>query len=263
MTAQLGLISDLHVLSRFGLVPPEWRQKRDPLRTVQHYLWGCYQDFVTRCPPLDVLLVVGDVVEGTVQLRGEPRGSASDDATDQLDACEETLRPLCAKAKRVYLVSGTPFHDAHGDRMEDLGRRLKTVPWAPGNRHAGHVLNLRWQGLTINASHHNTRGWQWIGGATSRMAVLAAAAESAGKLPHADIIVRGDLHTFFAAQTLDKQIILLPGWTMPNPHAVRKMEAIRAYLATDIGAVVVSVSKDGVAVKPYMYPLCAGEVNIA
>ena len=40
MTHRIGFISDLHILSRYGLVPPGWRQKRDPLAPLQTYLWS-------------------------------------------------------------------------------------------------------------------------------------------------------------------------------------------------------------------------------
>lgn len=260
------------MLSRYGLIPPDWRTKKDVLRPVQEYLWSCYEDFLPRCPPLDALLIVGDVVEGTVQLRAEPRGHVSDDEVDQLDACEETLAPLCKKAKQVYLVAGTPFHDASGGRMEALGKRLKDAcpntdvrRWA-GRRYAGQVLNLQWHGLNINASHHNTRGWMWLGGSASRMAVLSAAAEAARKLPHADIIVRGDLHTSLKVETLGKWVCYLPGWTMPNPHAIRKMEAVRAYLATDIGGAVMSYDDKTGAIgwlPKLQYPLATSEVHVA
>jgi hypothetical protein len=227
---------------------------------VQEYLWRCWQDFVSHCPPLDVLLVVGDVVEGTVQLRAAPRGNASDDAMDQIDACEATLAPLCAKTQKTFLIAGTPFHDSHGERMEDLGRRLKTEAWASGGRYSGQVLNLQWRGLRINASHHMTRGWVWLAGAASRTAVLAAAAEAAEKLPGADIIVRGDLHTKVLARTLNKWVCFLPGWTMPTPHAVRKMEAVRAYLATDIGAVVMEYDGETIGWRSFEYPLAKQSV---
>ncbi len=271
MTARIGFVSDLHFLSRYGLMPPDWRQARDPLRPIQEYLWACFRDFTTSVPPLDALLIVGDVVEGTKQLRGEPRGSASDDETDQLDACEEGLVPLCKKAKQVYLVAGTPFHDATGGRIEALGDRLKAAcpnttikRWA-GRRYGGQVLNLQWRGLTINASHHNTRGWMWLGGAASRMAVLSAAAEAVRKLPRADIIVRADLHTHLKMETLGKWVVFLPGWTMPNPHAIKRMEAIRAYLATDIGGAVMTVEEDGTIgwMRGLTYPLSRSEVYIA
>jgi hypothetical protein len=257
----IGLISDLHVLSRYGLVPPAWRRARDPLLPIQEYLWACYADFVARCPALDALLIVGDVIEGTIQLRAEPRGVVSDDESDQLDAAEETLAPLVGKARETYLVAGTSFHDGAGGRLEAIGRRLGAVPWA-GGRYAGQVLHLEIAGKTINASHHQTRGWMWLGGAASRVAVLAAAAEAAAKLPHADLIVRGDLHSSLQAKVLGKWVCFLPGWTMPNPHAIKRMEAVRAHLATDIGAAVCIFGPDHTVgwLEGCTYPLARQEV---
>lgn len=265
----LGLISDIHVLSKYGLMPPDWRTKRDPLLPMQQYLWSCYEDYVSRIPRLDTLIVVGDIVEGTVQLRAEPRGSASDDEVDQLDACEETLLPLCRKAGAVYLTAGTPFHDANGGRVEALGTRLRekgvNVVRYAGRRFAGQVLNLQWNNLIINASHHNTRGWMWLGGAASRIAVLSAAAEAVRKVPRADVIVRADLHTSLKMETLGKWVCFLPGWTMPNPHAIRKMEWTRVHLATDIGGAVMTYAEDGTIgwMRGLMYPLCESRIHIA
>ena len=269
----LGLISDLHVLSRFGLMPPDWRQKRDVLRPLQEYIWRCYEDYVARVPALDALLVVGDVIEGVVQLRGAPRGNASDDEVDQLEACEEVMAPLCRKAKQVYLIAGTPFHDSNGGPMEALGARLaKRCPntdvrkWSAGRRrYAGQALNLKWNGMMINASHHQTRGWMWLGGAASRLAVLSAAAEAVGKVPHADVIVRADLHCSVKMETLGKWVCFLPGWTMPNPHAIRKMEWTRAHLSSDIGGAVMTVADDGTIgwMKGLQYPLCESDIHAA
>jgi len=256
LTARIGFVSDLHILSRYGLMPPGSRQQDDPLRGMQAYIWKCFQHFVRTCPPLDVLVVVGDVIEGTLQLRGEPRGTSSDDPVTQVNAAVTTLRPLRAKARKCYLLHGTPFHDAHGDRMEQLGERLETEAWGAGGRRAGQVLALEWQGLRFNISHHQTRGWMWLGGSASRQAVLAAAAEAARKLPHADVIVRADLHTQILMRTLGKWMCFLPGWTMPNPHAIRKMEATRAYLQTDIGAAVMTREDDGtIGWRLFEYPI--------
>lgn len=245
MSNAIGFVSDLHVLSRYGLVPPEWRHESDPLAEMQRYLWQCWQHFIDAIPPLDALVVIGDVIEGTLQLRGVPRDHVSDDASDQIDAAEATLGPLVRKARSVYLVHGTPFHDGGGDRMEAIGERLDTVRWA-GRRRAGQVLDLAWNGIVVNCSHHNTRGWMWLGGAGSRISVLAAASEAVGKAPRADVIVRGDLHTSLKVETLGKWVCFLPGWTMPGPYAIRRMEATRAYLATDIGGAVMTYGENGI-----------------
>lgn len=245
LTARIGFVSDLHILSRYGLVPTGWRQRDDPMRRVQSYLYSCFQHFVRTCPPLDVLVVVGDIAEGVVQLRAEPRGIATDDPVAQAKAATQVLRPLRDKAKKLYLVEGTPFHDGHGQLTQIVGDNLGAERWASGDRYAGQLLVLKWQGLNINISHHQTRGWMWLGGSASRQAVLAAAAEAARKVPRADVIVRADLHCQLVVRTLNKWVCFLPGWTMPNPHAIRKMEATRAYLQTDIGGAVMTKLEDG------------------
>lgn len=202
-----------------------------------------------------MLVVVGDLVEGLIQLRAEPRGIATDDPVAQGRAAAKALRPLRDKAKRLYLVEGTPFHDGHGQVTEKVGDALGAEPWASGKRYAGQVLNLKWNGLRINASHHQTRGWLWLAGSANRMATFAAAGEAAAKMPGADVIVRGDLHTKVLARVLGKWVCFLPGWTVPNPHAIRKMEATRSYLMTDIGAVVMELTDGAIGWRHFEYPV--------
>ncbi|GIW91542.1 MAG: hypothetical protein KatS3mg109_1974 [Pirellulaceae bacterium] len=253
-------LSDVHVMSRHGIVPPEWRQRSDPLRPVQEYIWDCWTDFVRSCPKLDNLVFVGDLIDGTIQLRGQPRGVASDDLIDQIEAATAVLTPLARKARQVYVVRGTPFHET-GDAVEAIARGLpNAVAWAAG-RYSGHVLTLELGGLNVDISHHQTRGWMWLGGAASRLAVLSAAAEAAAKLPRADVIVRGDLHTYVLMRTLQKWICFLPGWTMPSLHAIQRMEATRAHLAADIGGLMMTIDRDGsVGWREWIYPLYKREI---
>ncbi|HTS55886.1 MAG TPA: hypothetical protein VMH26_21660 [Burkholderiales bacterium] len=242
---RIGFVSDLHILSRTGLVPPDWRMKRDPLAPMQAYLWDCFVDFRSRCPPLDILVIVGDLVEGETPTMKGTVGGVSDRYADQIEAATEVLGPLVKKSKETILVTGTPFHeDEHV--VEDIGSKLRTRKWATnGRRHSGIILDLTFRGQRINCSHHQTRGWMWLGGAASRIAVLSAAAEASAKFNGADVIVRGDLHTSVLQQTLGKWVCFLPAWTMPGAHAIKSMEAVRAHLATDIGAQVMTVTEDG------------------
>ena len=60
---RLGVLADLHVGSRYALVPPAFRGDPGPAGMFLDYMWACWLDFVKHCPPLDRLR------RGVVRLR--------------------------------------------------------------------------------------------------------------------------------------------------------------------------------------------------
>ena len=58
-------ISDLHCGHRVGLTPPDYADRSTTKwNTAQRALWGEYYRMVKEHGPADVLLVLGDVIDG-------------------------------------------------------------------------------------------------------------------------------------------------------------------------------------------------------
>ena len=253
---RLGIISDLHVFSRYGLVPPSFRPVAPlPSATIHDYLWDVWADFVKRCPQLDVLLINGDIIEGESPSRRDAMDALSDDLNLQADAAVETLKPLCQKARHLWITRGTPYHEGrHFEIIERIALDLGAEEWAP-RRYTGYVLEGTFHGLRINATHHVTLGAIYRGTIADRMALFAAAAESLGKAHEADIIIRSHSHMKFIGKSHGKWVVLTPAWKVVSPYAAKRMEWYRASLLSDIGGLVLETDGAGsVAWREFDYP---------
>lgn len=254
----IGLVSDTHCFSRYALTPPQYWPAGGagvlPEARILRYLWACWRDFVRRCPPLDVLIHVGDVIEGEVTRR-DALDALSDDLNLHYLAARDTLRPLVRKARSFWVVAGTPAHEGkHHEVVEAVARDLGAERWA-AQRSTGLVLELRVGPLLLNATHHMTRGALYMGSLADRTALLAAAAVAEGHTAEADLIVRAHLHMPHVSHAYGKWVILQPGWKMPNPYAYRKIEYYRAHATLGLGANIVRVSARGtVSYEFFRYP---------
>jgi len=248
-STRLGIVSDLHVLSRYALVPPQYRpETKHPASKFYEYVWQCWEHFVAHCPPLDVLIINGDLIEGETPTQRSANDALTDAILDQADACVETLRTLRKKCGDLWVLRGTPFHDQkHFEALELIGERLNARRWSD-TRRTGEVLDLKWNGISLNVTHHQTMGWLYLAGGADRMALLACAAEAQGKAPPVDIIVRSHLHQKRVVKAHGKWVILTPGWRIPNPHAIKMMEYYRATESCDLGAILVEVRDEQITI---------------
>jgi hypothetical protein len=253
---RLGVVSDLHALSQYGLVPPDWWSQKHPTRALYQHLWRCWEHFCEACPPLDVLLVNGEAIEGETPTSRAAREAITDDLEQQADAAVVALRPLRQKASRLYVVRGTPFHEGkHAQAAERVARELDAERF-PSGYATSHVLDTMVGSLRMNAAHHMTRGWQWLAGGADRTAAMARLAEATGKLPRADLIVRSHLHRLVIAYVHGVWVLFTPAWKVVTPHAEQVMEYTRASALSDIGSVVAEIHEDGtIRWRPYTYVL--------
>ncbi len=248
---RLGLISDLHAGSRYGLVPPKWWPQGGlsvmPSMSVMQYLWQCWDHFCLNCPPLDCLIINGDLVEGETPSRRDALDAVTDNFLVQGEMCELMLGMLVdrVKPKTLWVIRGTPFHDGkHFETLESIARNLGAQPWAD-NRYTGYTLEGMWRGLNLNVTHHMTSGAIYSGTLASRTALFASAAEALGHTHKADLIVRSHLHMKYIGRSYDKWIVLMPCWKAVTPYAIKKMEFYRASLLNDLGAVIVETDGSG------------------
>lgn len=247
-TWRLGLLSDLHLLHKFGLVPPRWRlrgaRRVDPTYAVQNYMWRIWREFCAWFPPCEVSIVNGDAIHGE-DFKDGGRWVTSPDPDDQATALVETLEPIRSKLGRLFVLRGSPYHEGKSsEAIEAAARALRAEQyWGP--KHTGYVLDLDWHGLRINASHYMTRGFLYRGTAGDRTSMLHNIAEHLAKVNPADVIVRAHLHMKYISKSHGKWVFLQPGWTCLNPHAIRTMEWSRGSVMSDIGAAVLETDASG------------------
>jgi hypothetical protein len=247
---RLGVISDLHALGRYALVPPKWwpqgGEHVHPAAKFYSYMWACWADFVKRCPSLDALIVNGDLIEGESPSKRDTVEALSDSFLEQGAAAEEIIGMLTPKVSGpIWIVRGTPYHDGkHFETLESVARNLGAEQWSPG-RYTGYVLEGTWRGLALNVTHHMTTGAIYRGTLADRSALFSATAEGLGKANHADLIIRSHLHMKYIGKSHGRWIVLTPAWKLITPYAIKKMEFYRATLNSDLGAILIETDGKG------------------
>ena len=120
------MIADTHCGHPAGLTPEAWQfrlgsgPERDVLATYQADSWAAYVDAVNEAKPVDVLLVVGDCIDG----RETGRHLVSEDREDQCEMAKECIRLW--DAPEVVMVYGTPRHTGKLETWEhSIARDLK------------------------------------------------------------------------------------------------------------------------------------------
>ena len=159
----LVVVSDLHLCSRLGLYPADYRMRLDDGGTytasrLQRVLWRWWREFwlewvptVTRGEPYAVVLN-GDLVDGGAHHGSTAHISANPE--DQERLALHVLRPVRAAAVRLYVVRGTEAHaGTSGHYEESLARQLDAVPDRDG-RYARWRLRLRLGYALVDLAHH-------------------------------------------------------------------------------------------------------------
>ena len=116
------VISDLHCGHQVGLTPPDWNpmyRRTDAhnhtLSTTRRRLWKLYAGWMAELQPIDVLICNGDAIEG----KGEKSGGTeliTADRNEQVDMAVASLEE--AKAQKVYMSHGTPYHTGVSEDFE-------------------------------------------------------------------------------------------------------------------------------------------------
>jgi len=247
------VVSDLHVGSVYGLLPPGYRDSRG--NTVeqnvgQKYLWRCWMDLARRVARIrpDVVVVNGDLVEGRY---GELCLSSP---VDQAEACLQVLRALGCKRAKWFFIQGTEFHDA------EVGREVEVVASQLGTKYVGlgsgvytrEVLDLECDGVVVNFAHGISVGaGLYRAVAIDREALWSALAGKAGSLPKADVVVRSHAHYFVHVEHASKHAVVTPCWQLQT-RFMRRRSVYR--MVPDIGAVVLVVGPV-IGVRKILYPL--------
>jgi hypothetical protein len=264
---RIGVVSDLHCGSIFGMMPPHFMAsdgrecKQNP---GQAYLWECWEDAAKHMGKFDALIVNGDVVDGC-QFRQGGMEFCLPMREDQAAAAEHCLRYLWKKIgkPRLYFIQGTEYHDARvGREVEVIARNLGAVKYRGlgTGRYSREVLDLQIDGTIINFAHGiSASGGLYRATAPDREGVWSALAGKAGKSPKADCVVRSHIHSYVHVEHASKHIVITPCWQLQT-RFMRRNSAYR--MIPDIGFVVITVDDqakqkggDPCRIEKRLYPL--------
>lgn len=129
--AKILLFADSHIGSRYGLLDPDAQTKDgskvNPNET-QLAIWNQLQTIISGLPEVDVVLLGGDICEGT-QYRQAGIGMVTTDTSLQATWGADIIDDICKKVKPSVIVGvqGTGYHVTNyvgGDLDWEVGQHL-------------------------------------------------------------------------------------------------------------------------------------------
>jgi predicted phosphodiesterase len=185
-------VSDFHCGAYTGLTPPDWQSSPNTdVGKHQRICWDFYSHHIPK--NADVLLVVGDAIDG----KGQRSGGTELKVSDRREQCEMALACLLeAKPKKVVLVHGTPYHTGTEEDWESVltdkvaARRIDAT--------IGSHKSVDVNGLIFDIKHKVGSSQVPHGRHTaiSRERLSNQLWAEKGQRPKADIILRGHVHYF-------------------------------------------------------------------
>lgn len=114
------IISDLHCGHRVGLTPTTYLPPPEAVGIKYHKilvdLWAEYKKIIKKLKPIDILIVIGDCIDG----RGVKSKSTELIAADR--KVQANMAAYCInhiEAKSIVMTRGTPYHVGDGHDYED------------------------------------------------------------------------------------------------------------------------------------------------
>jgi len=250
------MVSDLHVGSIYGLWPENYRFKGGGyiLNPGQEHLLGAWKKMLRRLPPrLDFVLFNGDLIDGK-QKKDEGRDLINTSTYHQRRACKRLVAPLLKKAKRVYVVRGTRYHEDE-DEMEEFAESIG-AECGDDEVYCKPVHRLRRGDIYIEARHKISGAWLYTLSALQRE--HRADKEAADfKGYSADLIIGAHRHQYLIGGGNGWLAVTLPCMELQTDWAAEKQANL---WIPDLGGVLLHIypgaKKQGlqpIFVQPYLY----------
>jgi hypothetical protein len=225
----IGIVADLHCGSRWGLYPKS-KMPPDTPEAVR-WLWSCWEWLIENWPPLDLLILNGDEIDGK-QGRAASTGLWNADLSAQVDYAIECLEPLVKKARKVIRQNGTGYHVSTEQPLRQLDEHFRVNP-TDAARSIVRDIQLA-DGAILNVKHQpEGEGTLYRGTGLDREVLWACLSETVKGLPKATHLIRSHLHSSAHLRGFGKEINFTPGWCLQQPYALHKR---RYRWMPDIGA---------------------------
>lgn len=246
---KIVVISDLHCGHHSGLTPPEYQYKETKENerwnkwvAVQKQTFDWYERTMKALQPIDVLIVNGDLIDGTGHRSGGTE-LISTDPLVQVKIAEGCIAK--AKAKKHFMSFGTGYHSGESSDFEELVAEAFKAS-------IGSHDWISYQGWSIDIKHH-LAGSQDPSGDARPLLKEAWANEAwaaKGEQPKSDIIIRSHVHKYALVQKMvgDR---LVTAFTTPALQGYgSKYGARRCSQPVDFGLVFIEISKKDFRIRP-------------
>ena len=254
----IGELADLHVGSMFGLWPENFASSTRgvfELNIGQKYLLENWNRIAKQIPPLDLLILNGDIIDG-VQRKSEGLYICEPNMQFQMFAAMELLEPFLRRVRRggeIYSTEGTTYHEGTGSKWcNQLAKDIDAVPMAD-NQYCWDWLLLDVQGKHFDIAHHQSHAIVYKSSIQEREMNYAEMQKS-----HADILIRSHNHVYswleIPREDRVQFFLSTPPWQLQS-HYVRKSYSPNMKLTSQLGMIVVTIDKRGeMDKKRFLFP---------
>jgi len=246
------VLSDLHTGSVFGCWHKSFTtghsRSMNPVQDILFRHWITLCDFLRHWKPT-LLLLNGDLIAGP-NYRSAGRFLTTTSIAEQAQCALTLLRMIPMKGDMIYGLSGSDylsneFIESHQMIVESLGGRF-----------CDEQLFLDAKGHTIHMSHGSSTAFVDNERVLAREGMFADQTSIAGKIPDVQIVLRAHWHRWIHIQRswksdADRHIIVGPGF-QGQDEQMSNRSPLR--LVPDVGAVLLSISREKVIVDRVLYP---------
>lgn len=252
MTQEILLLSDMHVMSYWGLMHPEYVAKdiRTGRKDVQYILnepqqfsWNRWQEMTKMCRRVSAIVVNGDVIDGVNRYN---YGSVCNN--DPMEQCKMSamLLEMLPSDVPMYFTKGTRYHSGDEFIAEQVVAEMLGAKYAD----EGIIEEC---GIRIFANHYAPHAQFKAGMLERKIKQVAAAEKYYGPI---DVVLRSHNHEFSTVMTIDHMAVMTPGWQHKTPYAIDKdlitppdIGYVKLLIDSDCG--LITVDRRGVCKSPY------------
>lgn len=124
---RMVVLSDFHCGHRAGMTPKQFQQHNTPFYNQQYRMWNWYCGVLKSLKPIDIVVVVGDAIDGKASKSGGTE-QLTVDRREQVIMAEKVVREVAAK--KHYFVHGTRYHVSQegGEDWENVLANMFKAP---------------------------------------------------------------------------------------------------------------------------------------
>jgi hypothetical protein len=205
---RLIFIGDLHCGGHYSLWPKEWL---DGTRewTAQKYLYDCWNHFIENVGYGDLLVLMGDLIEGS-NAKAKGTGLHTTDLGEQIKGAIHLLEPLRKRFTHCIRANGTPYHEDQYSILDWADSELEISE-------SSQILNVKLDEGILNIAHHPQGGSStMLGSKMDKMLKNMLIASNSGKLNKVRWMVRAHLHEFALYNNRNTTIVQTPCWKLAD-----------------------------------------------
>jgi hypothetical protein len=234
------LTADYQAGSRLCPIPPDlelptisWKPNK-----AQLYLWEKWQNMLEILPKkLDFYIHLGETLQGPASKKGSSYELLTNDAEEQSMIARAMLGPVVGRVKdhpdggkAFWLCRGSGWHEGEYGRAADMVARSLDAQKFPNGEQSGDVLDLNFDGIICNFSHHSSVFMIYFSTPLEReMKFFAEGAEQIeaevdGELVPVvpDLVARAHTHREIVVERNGRVAISVPGWMLATRYAMKK-----------------------------------------